>query len=72
MLRCARLRTGDDGRWSVTVDDTYGGPRRTVTAKFVVIGAGGGSLPLPPASKIPDGRRHGGFPVSDGRRRRAL
>jgi malate dehydrogenase (quinone) len=71
MLRCVRLRTGDDGRWAVTVDDTSDGPRRTVTAKFVFIGAGGGSLPLPPASKIPDGRGHGGFPVSDGQRRRA-
>lgn len=54
----------DDGRWAVTVEDTYDGTRRTVTAKFVFIGAGGGSLPLLQASKIPEGRGYGGFPVS--------
>ncbi|SEF42671.1 malate dehydrogenase (quinone) [Methylobacterium sp. 190mf] len=54
----------DDGRWAVTVEDTYDATRRTVTAKFVFIGAGGGSLPLLQASKIPEGRGYGGFPVS--------
>jgi malate dehydrogenase (quinone) len=54
----------DDGRWAVTVEDTYDGTRRTVTAKFVFIGAGGGSLPLLQASRIPEGRGYGGFPVS--------
>ncbi|SEN83940.1 malate dehydrogenase (quinone) [Methylobacterium sp. UNC300MFChir4.1] len=54
----------DDGRWAVTVEDTYDGTRQTVTAKFVFIGAGGGSLPLLQASKIPEGRGYGGFPVS--------
>lgn len=54
----------DHGRWAVTVEDTYDGTRQTVTAKFVFIGAGGGSLPLLQASKIPEGRGYGGFPVS--------
>ncbi|WCS24560.1 malate dehydrogenase (quinone) [Methylobacterium sp. NMS14P] len=54
----------DDGRWAVTVEDTYDGTRQTATAKFVFIGAGGGSLPLLQASKIPEGRGYGGFPVS--------
>ncbi|MGU3464691.1 malate dehydrogenase (quinone) [Methylobacterium sp. C33D] len=54
----------DDGRWAVTVEDTYDATRQTVTAKFVFIGAGGGSLPLLQASKIPEGRGYGGFPVS--------
>jgi malate dehydrogenase (quinone) len=54
----------DGGRWAVTVEDTYDGTRQTVTAKFVFIGAGGGSLPLLQASKIPEGRGYGGFPVS--------
>jgi malate dehydrogenase (quinone) len=35
-----------------------------VQAKFVFIGAGGGSLPLLQKSGIPEGRGYGGFPVS--------
>ncbi|MEE7490827.1 malate dehydrogenase (quinone) [Methylobacterium oryzae] len=54
----------DDGRWAVTVEDTYDATHQTMTAKFVFIGAGGGSLPLLQASKIPEGRGYGGFPVS--------
>lgn len=58
------LNRVDDGRWVVTVEDTYDGTRQDVTAKFVFIGAGGGSLPLLQMSKIPEGRGYGGFPVS--------
>ncbi len=53
-----------DGRWRVTVEDTRSRERRSVSARFVFIGAGGGSLPLLQASKIPEGRGYGGFPVS--------
>ena len=35
-----------------------------MTAKFVFIGAGGGSLPLLQKSNIPEGHGYGGFPVS--------
>ena len=35
-----------------------------VQAKFVFIGAGGGSLPLLQKSGIPEGRGYAGFPVS--------
>ncbi len=38
--------------------------RRKLKAKFVFIGAGGGSLPLLIKSEIPEGRGFGGFPVS--------
>jgi malate dehydrogenase (quinone) len=54
----------DDGRWRVSVEDTYDGGVETVSAKFVFIGAGGGSLPLLQKSKIPEGKGYGGFPVS--------
>ncbi len=54
----------DDGRWRVTVEDTEDSGSKTVSAKFVFIGAGGGSLPLLQLSKTPEGRGYGGFPVS--------
>jgi malate dehydrogenase (quinone) len=54
----------DDGRWSLTVKDAETGEERTVSAKFVFIGAGGGGLELLEKSKIPEGRGYGGFPVS--------
>lgn len=54
----------DDGRWRVSVEDTYDGGIQTVSAKFVFIGAGGGSLRLLQKSNIPEGRGYGGFPVS--------
>ncbi|MFE1599759.1 malate dehydrogenase (quinone) [Methylobacterium sp. ID0610] len=53
-----------DGRWRVTVADTYDGTREAVRAKFVFIGAGGASLDLLQRSGIPEGRGYGGFPVS--------
>ena len=40
------------------------GEKRTVSAKFVFIGAGGGGLELLEKSKIPEGHGYGGFPVS--------
>ncbi|WP_298960790.1 malate dehydrogenase (quinone) [uncultured Methylobacterium sp.] len=58
------LAKGDDGRWTVTVEDTYDATRRTVSARFVFIGAGGGALPLLQKSGIPEGKGYGGFPVS--------
>ena len=53
-----------DGRWRVSVEDTYDGGVAAVSAKFVFIGAGGGALPLLQKSKIPEGKGYGGFPVS--------
>jgi malate dehydrogenase (quinone) len=54
----------DDGRWGVTVKDLESGEKRTVSAKFVFIGAGGGGLELLEKSKIPEAHGYGGFPVS--------
>ena len=53
-----------DGRWRVSIKDTYDGRDATIVSKFVFIGAGGGALPLLQKSKIPEGRGYGGFPVS--------
>ncbi|HEY0146875.1 MAG TPA: malate dehydrogenase (quinone) [Methylovirgula sp.] len=58
------LKRGGDGRWRVTVEDTYDGTRQTASAKFVFIGAGGAALELLQKSEIPEGRGYGGFPVS--------
>jgi malate dehydrogenase (quinone) len=54
----------NDGLWEVKVKDLHTGGRRTIKAKFVFIGAGGGSLPLLEKSGIPEGKGFGGFPVS--------
>jgi malate dehydrogenase (quinone) len=54
----------DDGTWKVNVKNTVTGERRKLKAKFVFIGAGGGSLPLLIKSEIPEGKGFGGFPVS--------
>jgi len=58
------LERTDDGRWGVTVKAVGTGDKRTVSAKFVFIGAGGGGLELLEKSKIPEGHGYGGFPVS--------
>ncbi len=54
----------DDGRWSIKVKNLDTGKKTKRIAKFVFIGAGGGSLPLLEKSKIPEGKGFGGFPVS--------
>src|SRR5215469_1620773 len=54
----------DGDLWSVRVRDEKTGENREVYAKFVFIGAGGGSLPLLQKSGIPEGRGYAGFPVS--------
>ncbi|OAF19379.1 malate dehydrogenase (quinone) [Bradyrhizobium neotropicale] len=53
-----------DGHWRIDVRDTDSGETRSVRAKFVFIGAGGGALPLLQKSGIPEGRGYAGFPVS--------
>jgi malate dehydrogenase (quinone) len=50
--------------WNVQIRDEQTGANRNVLAKFVFIGAGGGSLPLLIKSGIPEGRGYAGFPVS--------
>jgi malate dehydrogenase (quinone) len=53
-----------DSSWCLYVNDKAAGQKRTVNAKFVFLGAGGGALPLLQKSGIPEGRGFGGFPVS--------
>ena len=51
-----------DGNWRVTLEQK--GQRKDILAKFVFLGAGGGSLPLLQKSDIREGKGYGGFPVS--------
>jgi malate dehydrogenase (quinone) len=53
-----------EGGWAVEVRHEQTGEHREVRAKFVFIGAGGGSLPLLQKSGIPEGHGYAGFPVS--------
>lgn len=58
------IRRLDNGDWQLEIKNLDTGKTHTYTAKFVFIGAGGGSLPLLEKSDIPEGRGYGGFPIS--------
>lgn len=58
------IKRGPDGRWNVRVKALHNGQTRTVSARFVFIGAGGAALPLLQKTGIPESRGVGGFPVS--------
>jgi len=58
------LHRDDTTGWRLYVNDKSADQKRTVTAKFVFLGAGGGALPLLQKSNIPEGKGFGGFPVS--------
>jgi malate dehydrogenase (quinone) len=62
--RVSGLNRGRDSRWHVHVQNKADGAKRTVNAKFVFLGAGGGALPLLQKSGIPEAKGFGGFPVS--------
>jgi malate dehydrogenase (quinone) len=64
LSRVTDISRESDGRWRVEVVDTKTGDKRSVTTKFVFIGAGGGALPLLQKSDIPESKGYGGFPVS--------
>ena len=51
-----------DGQWDVKIRS--GHRTETVSARFVFLGAGGGSLPLLQKSGISEGKGIGGFPIS--------
>lgn len=57
------LNREKDGLWKIEVRGKTG-RKRTVKAKFVFLGAGGGALPLLQMSGIHEGKGYGGFPVS--------
>ncbi len=52
-----------DGHWRISVKDLVTKEARELKARFVFIGAGGGSLWLLEKSGIPEGKGFGGFPV---------
>ncbi len=54
----------DGSLWNARIRDEKTGEHWHVQAKFVFIGAGGGSLPLLQKSGIPEGHGYAGFPVS--------
>jgi malate dehydrogenase (quinone) len=61
------LRRRPDGTWRLRLRDrAWNAPRRrrTLDARFVFIGAGGGALRLLQRSGIPEIRGYGGFPIS--------
>ncbi|WP_051027201.1 malate dehydrogenase (quinone), partial [Nocardia higoensis] len=58
------LSKQSDGSWKLTVRNTRTRQSRTVLAKFVFVGAGGGALPLLQKSGIKEIKGFAGFPVS--------
>jgi malate dehydrogenase (quinone) len=56
--------TREGNLWRVRIRDEATGRHREIRAKFVFIGAGGGSLSLLQKSDIPEARGYAGFPVS--------
>lgn len=53
-----------DGTWRLKIRNLATGEKVVARARFVFIGAGGGSLPLLEKSGIPEADGFGGFPVS--------
>ena len=62
--RVTDLHRTQDGRWNVSVKDEKTGATRTISAKTVFLGAGGGALGLLQKSRIEEGKGFAGFPVS--------
>lgn len=58
------IKRTSDGLWEVKVHDINTGYIDSYTAKFVFIGAGGGSLHMLQKTGIPESKQIGGFPVS--------
>ncbi|MEE6132271.1 malate:quinone oxidoreductase [Priestia flexa] len=58
------IKRTSDGLWELKVQNLNTGITEYHQAKFVFIGAGGGSLPLLQKTGIPESKRIGGFPVS--------
>ena len=60
--RVTDLNRSNDG-WEVTIKNMADGTTRKKRAKFVFIGAGGGSLPLLQKAGVDEIRGYGGFPI---------
>ena len=50
--------------WHVATHNKSTKQTKTINAKFVFLGAGGGALPLLQKANVPESRGYGGFPVS--------
>lgn len=61
--RVTHLRRADAG-WELTVRHLESGESRPVHARFVFIGAGGGTIPLLRATGLPVARGLGAFPIA--------
>jgi malate dehydrogenase (quinone) len=59
-----KLKQREDKSWRIKITDLATGQKKKAYAKFVFIGAGGGSLPLLEKADVPEGKGYGGFPVS--------
>nr|WP_238309491.1 malate dehydrogenase (quinone) [Methylobacterium organophilum] len=57
------IERNSDGTWRVTSKNLKDGSRKSLDAKFVFIGAGGGALHLLQKSGIPEADDYAGFPV---------
>jgi malate dehydrogenase (quinone) len=57
------LRKEKTGRWTVTIVNRRTKKKRTLSAKFVFVGAGGGAVLLLQKSGIREAKGFGGFPV---------
>ncbi len=57
------FKRNNDNSWHVTIKDAKNGGERTVDAKYVFIGAGGGALKLLQKTGIPEADNYAGFPV---------
>jgi malate dehydrogenase (quinone) len=58
------LKRQKDGTWKLRVRHLVGQTPKTISAKFVFVGAGGGALALLQHSGIPEIKGFGGFPIS--------
>ncbi|MEM7672337.1 MAG: malate dehydrogenase (quinone) [Verrucomicrobiota bacterium] len=61
--RVIDLTQQEDHRWSLKIKNLKTGHIFTNTAKFIFVGAGGGSLPLLQKSGIRESKGFGGFPI---------
>ncbi|WP_158150436.1 malate dehydrogenase (quinone) [Pantoea ananatis] len=57
------FKRNSDNSWHVTIKNAKNGGERTVDAKYVFIGAGGGALKLLQKTGIPEADNYAGFPV---------
>jgi malate dehydrogenase (quinone) len=60
---CVTALTQKNGRWHLTIRDLTTGDTTHNTARFVFVGAGGGSLPILQKAGIAEARGLGGFPI---------